>query len=796
MRKSYKIPVLFILIQFFAIFGRSKEGISFAQNRNIDSLKILIQKDKLDTNNVHHLNKLCEEYKKAGLYDTAIIFGKNALQLAQQLNFKKGIIDSYNNMGFVFFYKDDYSKTLECFFKALRIAEDLKDISSVTTIQGNVGVIYMQQGNYSKALESYFKALKIFEKLGDMEGVASNLGNIGFAYWSQGDFPKALEYYFKALEIAESIGNKGIAANNFSNIGLAYWKQASYPKAINYYLMALRIDEELGDKNSQMLDLGNIGLVYSDQNDLKALEYYSKALKIAEELGSKYGMALNIGNIGGVYDKIGDYSKALNYYLKGVKLFEELGIKSGITTSNIGLVYQKLHDYPKALDYHLKALKISEELGDRSEISRNMSSIGSLYTEIGKYTEAEQFLKKAIAIDDSIGALNELRQAELYLSQLYDTTGRYKEALIHYKKSIAIKDTIFSQENKKELVRKEMNYEFDKKETITKAENEKQQAIVEEKSRKQRWVLVLVSCVLILVFAFAGFIFRALRITRKQKQIIETKNKETEEQKKVIQEQKKVVEEKNKDITDSINYAKRIQRAMLPHRRDIWTVFPKSFVLFKPKDIVSGDFYFFHKNDQSTFIAVADCTGHGVPGAFMSMIGAGKLNDAVSESSDPSKILSLLNKGIKTALKQSDGNESTRDGMDIALCAIDVENRIVKYAGANRPIWIVRKGQNEVDEIKATKKAIGGLTEDNEYFDSHELKLQQGDTFYICTDGYADQFGKLTGKKLMTKKLKEVIIEIQNKPMKEQELYLDNFVENWKAGAEQVDDILIIGIQM
>lgn len=277
-----------------------------------------------------------------------------------------------------------------------------------------------------------------------------------------------------------------------------------------------------------------------------------------------------------------------------------------------------------------------------------------------------------------------------------------------------------------------------------------------------------------------------------------------EEQKEEIILQKEIVEEKNKDITDSINYAKRIQRAMLPHRRDIWDAFPQSFVLFKPKDIVSGDFYFFQKALSSPgsrpstlfFIAAADCTGHGVPGAFMSLVGAGKLNDAVHESSDTSEILSLLNKGIKTALKQSEGDQSTRDGMDIALCSVDIENCIVKYAAANRPIWIIRKGQTEIEEIKATKKAIGGFTEDSQLFETHEIKLQKGDTFYLSTDGYADTFSGKNNKKLTTKKFKQILLDMQNKTMQEQEKYLNNFIEDWKAGTEQVDDILVIGVRL
>jgi serine phosphatase RsbU (regulator of sigma subunit) len=254
--------------------------------------------------------------------------------------------------------------------------------------------------------------------------------------------------------------------------------------------------------------------------------------------------------------------------------------------------------------------------------------------------------------------------------------------------------------------------------------------------------------------------------------------------------------EKNKDITDSINYARRIQQAKLPSRKEIQVELPNSFILFKPKDIVSGDFYYFHKNENSVFIASADCTGHGVPGAFMSIIGIEKLNDALKLSTDTSEILSHLNKGVKISLRQTDREESTRDGMDIALCSVDKKTRVVKYAGANRPLWIIRNGQTELEEIKATKNAIGGLTEDDQHFETHEIILQKGDTFYIFTDGYADQFNGQNGKKLYTKKFKEILVNIQSKTMQEQETYLDNFIENWKAGKPQVDDILVIGVQL
>lgn len=278
----------------------------------------------------------------------------------------------------------------------------------------------------------------------------------------------------------------------------------------------------------------------------------------------------------------------------------------------------------------------------------------------------------------------------------------------------------------------------------------------------------------------------------------EIQNKEinlANSQKKEAEIKQLTLERKNKDITDSINYAKRIQMAKLPKQEEIYSELSNCFILFKPKDIVSGDFYFFHKKSDSIFIAAADCTGHGVPGAFMSIIGSDKLDAAIAYSSNISEILNHLNKGIKNSLNQTGSNESTRDGMDIALCSVDTKNGTVTYAGANRPFWLIRNNTTELKEIKGTNKAIGGLTVDEQHFDSHELRLQSGDTFYISTDGYADQFGGLAGKKLMSKKLKKTLIEIQDKSMPEQKEYLNTFLENWKGEQEQVDDILIIGVR-
>ncbi len=260
--------------------------------------------------------------------------------------------------------------------------------------------------------------------------------------------------------------------------------------------------------------------------------------------------------------------------------------------------------------------------------------------------------------------------------------------------------------------------------------------------------------------------------------------------------QKQKLELQKKEILSSITYAKRIQQAKLPEKSEIFSFLPQSFILFKPKDIVSGDFYYFKEKEGLIFLAAADCTGHGVPGALMSMVGSEILSDSVSKSSNPSEILSLLNKGIKSSLRQTESNESTRDGMDIALCILDQQNQTIHFSGANRPLWIIRNGQTQIEEIKSTKKAIGGFTEDKQIFEPHEIRMNKGDSFYCFTDGYIDQFNGKSGKKLMAKKFKEVLLNIQKLSMPEQEIHLNNFIENWKGDTEQIDDILVIGVRV
>jgi serine phosphatase RsbU (regulator of sigma subunit) len=340
-------------------------------------------------------------------------------------------------------------------------------------------------------------------------------------------------------------------------------------------------------------------------------------------------------------------------------------------------------------------------------------------------------------------------------------------------------------------------FEVEKKETElegkAKAEQEKMQAIARIEKKKQQFIIGAFIAGLTLILIFVFFIVNRLRITSKQKRIIEKQKAIVEKQKQETEHQKLLVEAHQKEIIDSINYAKRLQMAILPTTETVREHLPDSFIFYQPKDIVSGDFYWIEHLDDTTFIAAADSTGHGVPGSMVSILCSNALNRAVKEFRlrNTGEILNKTRELVLETFAKS--SSDVKDGMDISLLAIHKAKQTLFWSGANNSLWYVVEGK--LNEIKGDKQPIG-KTENAKPFTCHTVPYQAGSIFYLYTDGYADQFGGSKGKKFKYRQLQEYVLANSSRPMEEQKQLLGEEFENWKGNLEQVDDVTIIGLKI
>jgi len=644
-----------------------------------------------------------------------------------------------------------------------------------------------------------------------------------------------LLYDNKALALNQELNNKGGIANILGNIGNVYHSQGNYPLALEYDLKSLKTNKERGNKIGIANNLSNIGNIYTEQgNYAKALENDSIAVAAYNEIGNKHGAVRTLGNMGVVYADMGDYKKALEIDLKTTPLCEEIGDRFDISSNfgNIGSVYLQLANYPKALEYSFKALAIKKEIGDKEGEATDLSNIGDIYTRQKNYKQGKAYLDSALNLSRNMGDKALIENAYNSLEIFDSAVGDYKTALEDYKKNIVYRDSLVNEANTKKTVQEQMNFEFEQKQATEKAEQDKKDAVAEQDRNRQKVIRNSFIGGFALMLALAFFIFRGYRqkqkdniIITQQKELVEKQRDEVEKQKHEVEKQKDevvhqkaIVEEKNKDILDSITYAKRLQDAILPPLSLIKQYLPESFLLYKPKDIVAGDFYWMERvtslnfsqgrdfersrpdmpsllgegKDEVILIAAADCTGHGVPGALVSVVCSNALNRTVKEFkiTEPGKILDKVRELVLETFEKSG---EIQDGMDISLCCINTKTDDVQWSGAYNSLWYIQN--NEIKEVAADKQPIGKMDKPMP-FNTNNLNLQKGDTLYLFTDGYADQFGGPKGKKFKYAQFQEKLLAISHQSMAEQKDILDKTIQEWKGSLEQVDDILVIGVRV
>ncbi|MBL4755556.1 MAG: tetratricopeptide repeat protein [Flavobacteriales bacterium] len=674
------------------------------------------------------------------------------------------------------------------------------DDSLKLTILSRLAAAY-KSSTPDKVIEYGERGLELARTMKWGKETGNFLNTIGIAYTNKGNLARGKRYFKKSLLEYGKIDDQQGMLNNFNNLGIVCFYQGDYESAIASFLESLEISEEIGDTAGIANSMNNIGSMYEKQQDYdKALEYYQQALTLRDKIGDRKGVAGCYNNLGIVYKRKEEYDKALSHYFKSLKIKEELdeAVSVAETQHNIGIIYQYRKEYNIALEYYLKSMNTLKKMGDKRRYTHNLVSIGSLLQDQNKYQEAIEYFEQARQNAKEIGSLPLLRESLGALYKCQSMLKNFKQAFYTLQEHTKIKDSIFNADNTKRLAEIETKYETEKKERellekdVEISSQKVNLASQKSQAEQQRILTLAVASILALVIVFSVLLYRRFRVSQRQQQIIAG--------------QKAIVDEKNKDITDSINYAKRIQTAMLRSDEEMQALLGDHFVLFLPKDVVSGDFYWCHDDEEVVIWVVADCTGHGVPGAFMSMIGNSLMNEIIIEKKlrNPGQILDALKAGIINSL----GIE-TQDGMDMSLCTLNRKTNELQFAGANNGIYIVREGigsaklskengivifNNDLIELKPDKQSVGYEQAKENPFTTRSVYLEKGDKIYAYSDGYVDQFGGRKNKKYSARRFKIALSGFNSLTMKEQGGALANILKDWQTDREQIDDICVIGV--
>ena len=694
----------------------------------LNTFSLVISQDNTPIDSLKNLLNQLDEQAKVDVYlqlcwklrnskpESAIKYGKQAINLADEINYQLGNVKAYSF----------------------------------------TGVAYRNTGNFSEAFDFYFKGLELAKKYNILEQQGYAYLNLGNLYLYQKNHIEAIINIKNALGIANTISNKEMVSYCYLNLG-----------------------------RTQLLN-GNLEL---------AEEHFLSSLKIRKITNDAGKMAVSFKYLADVYAAQGNFEQAIIYYDKSL---------AGITKNN---------DLDLLADIYNKT--------------------ASLYLSQNKLSKSKNNATKSLSVSKEIRSKLRIRDAYQTLAQIYQAGTSYKEATHSLEMVLKYNDSLFNKELSEKILSIQYSMEQERKQNeinLLNAERENQGA----------FIIVLGIALLLGVF-FLIISFRMNLLRKKaniqlesQKDDVLLKNEELNNQNEEIKTiadslteanveislQKEEIEKSHEQITSSINYAKRIQSAILPDEDSLSNLFLEHFVFFKAKKIVSGDFYWVKKTKNYTVVVVADCTGHGVPGAFLSMLGITLLNEIVRRTDmvKASSVLDELRAQIKLSLKQTGKYLENKDGMDLAICLFNMETMQMQYSGANNPVYIIRKNasvkntgivKNEkihlhntddrdgyaLIEMKPDRQPIGSHIKEHP-FTNIEFSLQKNDLVFLFSDGYYDQFSSETGKKFNNARFRKLLVSIAAKKMTAQQVILEKTFNNWKKEKEQVDDVLVLGVSV
>lgn len=773
--QKYGILNIIILCTFLNVFSINK----------IDSIKNAIQ--QIDsTKNTSKYNQLqCQL-----AYELAVNKPDTSLKIVNWL-IEKNETDSvflancYKLLGDAYYFKNNKEKAITYYEKATNLFLKYKDTLQLQKLYFNIGYIQNQLEHYYSAINAYNKSLK-YSDTTKFSKIADVYANIGYSYMMVADYEKSIAYYKKALDYNNRLymPNKKSEAVWYKNIGIIFLNLKSFNKANEYYTQALELYKASYDTVGMADIYMNFGMLNKNlEKYQQAIQYYKIVEKLYKKINNQLGLAHVYNNMASNYAEMDSNSLAIAFAQKAKQINKKLNNERGLAYSNYYManVYFNLNDYSKTLQYLNLTLETSKLYDLNEMIISTYNLFAKTYKQLQKFKIANYYIELKYALQDS------LITSEMH-KQIADMQAKYE-----------------AEEREREIEK------LNKEKQIQQIALEKDK--VEIRNQNILIVSIIVFCIL-LVILFISY-YKRYKIKKKSNQeLLKQKNKienqrneiekyaeELHAQRDLALNQRNKIAKQQGELYDSIAYAEKIQKALLPDIEVLNNCVSDYFLLYKPRDVVSGDFYWLLQNEDYLIVTVADCTGHGVPGAFMSVLGMSFLEELVKDKqiSQPDEILNKLRDKIIMALKQKEVFGTAKDGMDMALCMINQKTKTLKYAGANNSLYLIRKNTDEnyeLNEFKPDKMPIGIFAFEPQPFNNHTIKLQANDRFYLFSDGYADQFGGEKGKKYMLKRFKRKLLNIQNMTMPNQKQALETEFTSWKNNYDQIDDVCVLGIEI
>lgn len=709
----------------------------------------------------------------------------------------------------------------------LKLYEENNDSARVITLI-EISGYYDQEEKNSVLAENYLiEAKKIAENINGTSLRITIYNKLGVFYRNQSKYDEAIKFHSESYSLAKETGNIPMQVSALNNLGVVYRRIDNHAIATEYHIKALRLAEEVKDSFNISVAYNSLGNIFSLNGRYdEAIDYFGKALGISEAMNNKLGQAMNTNNIGEVYEFKGDYLKAKEFYGKSLDFNNQIKSLKGIAISYNALGKMDLYtgNYNSAYSYFCRALEIDKSIGDKKFIADSYINLSRVLLALNRLKETKINLDRGIFIARDIKSLTHLQQAYETYCQYYQKLNRYDSALQYYVFASEVKDSILNVKNSRNISTIQTIYETEKKENEIKMLKQSQELKQKELNRQkiQKYGLMislfLTSGVIILIYIALRskrdgnkILSHKIEEIEKQNVLLEKQKTEIQQQKEEIERSKNFIEQKNSNleeaykiienyiekITDSIRYAERIQESIQPTNEIVREVFADSFVYNKPKDIVSGDFVWMVTSGNKIYFALADCTGHGVPGAFMSIIGINLLNQAVNlhHFYRPDQFASFLNEQLILRLRKLENEQVLKDSMDVAICIFDKESFQLSYTGLLIPIFIQSGGL--ISEIKPNHRTLGtSFNEKATTFEVNDYKLIKGDWIYLASDGYFDQLGGDQAKKLTRNRFKQIISKNYLLTGQEQKDIIEKEIMSWMGKNEQIDDVLIWGVKI